>query len=127
MGLVLLTRLRVASILRLEKLFMHAICLTKYGSIDNFVGTDLPTPKPKRGQVRVRVHASAVGPADFKVATGLFRFLHGRQFPVVLGYVFSGVVDAVDEGQTRWKIGDSVFGFLPYNHLQKTNVSPLRN
>jgi NADPH:quinone reductase-like Zn-dependent oxidoreductase len=40
---------------------MHAICLTKYVSIDNFVRTDLPTPKPKRGQVRVRVHASALG------------------------------------------------------------------
>jgi NADPH:quinone reductase-like Zn-dependent oxidoreductase len=48
------------------------------------------------------------------VATGLFKFLHGRKFPMVLGYDFSGVVDAVDEGQTRWKIGDSVFGFLPY-------------
>jgi NADPH:quinone reductase len=93
---------------------MHAICLTKYGSFDNFVRTDLPTPKPGPGQVRVRVHASAVGPADFKVATGLFKFLHGRKFPMVLGYDFSGVVDAVDEGQTRWKIGDSVFGFLPY-------------
>jgi NADPH:quinone reductase-like Zn-dependent oxidoreductase len=33
---------------------------------------------------------------------------------MVLGYDFSEVVDAADEGQTRWKIGDSVFGFLPY-------------
>lgn len=93
---------------------MRAICLTKYGSIDNFVRADLPTPIPKRGQIRVKVHSSAIGPADFKVATGLFKFLHGRQFPMILGYDFSGVVDAVGEGQTRWKIGDSVFGFLPY-------------
>ncbi len=93
---------------------MRAICLTKYGSIDNFVKTDLPTPKPKRGQIRVEVHSSAVGPADFKVAMGLVKFLHGRKFPMILGYDFSGVVDAVGEGQTRRKIGDSVFGFLPY-------------
>jgi NADPH:quinone reductase len=93
---------------------MRAICLTKYGSIDNFIRTDLPTPAPKRGQVRVRVHSSAVGPADFKVAMGLVKFLHGRKFPMILGYDFSGVVDAVGEGQPRWKIGDSVFGFLPY-------------
>jgi NADPH:quinone reductase-like Zn-dependent oxidoreductase len=93
---------------------MHAICLTKYGSIENFASVDLPTPEPKRGQIRVRVHASAVGPADFKVATGLVTFLHGRKFPMILGYDFSGVVDAVGYGQTRWKIGDSVFGFLPY-------------
>jgi NADPH:quinone reductase-like Zn-dependent oxidoreductase len=93
---------------------MRAICLTKYGFIDNFIRTDLPTPAPKRGQVRVRVHSSAVGPADFKVAMGLVKFLHGRKCPMILGYDFSGVVDAVGEGQTRWKIGDSVFGFLPY-------------
>jgi NADPH:quinone reductase-like Zn-dependent oxidoreductase len=60
----------------LKEYFMRAICLTKYGSIDNFIGTDLPTPAPKRGQVRVRVHSSAVGPADFKVAMGLVKFLH---------------------------------------------------
>jgi NADPH:quinone reductase len=93
---------------------MRAICLTKYGSIDNFVKTDLPTPIPKRGQIRVKVHSSAVGPADFKVAMGLVKFLHGRKFPMVLGYDFSGVVDAIGEGQTRWKVGDDVFGFLPY-------------
>jgi NADPH:quinone reductase-like Zn-dependent oxidoreductase len=93
---------------------MRAICLTKYGSVDNLVSMDLPMPEPKRGQIRVRVHASAVGPADFKVATGLVTFLHGRKFPMILGYDFSGVVDAVGDGQTRWKIGDPVFGFLPY-------------
>ena len=93
---------------------MRAICLTKYGSIENFASVGLPTPEPKRGQIRVRVHASAVGPADFKVAAGLVKFLHGRKFPMILGYDFSGVVDAVGSGQTRWKIGDPVFGFLPY-------------
>jgi len=67
---------------------MRGICLTKYGSIENF--------------------------ADFKVATGLFTFLHGRKVPMILGYEFSGVVDAVGSGQTRWKIGDPIFGFLPY-------------
>ena len=93
---------------------MRAMCLTKYGSIENFVRTDLPTPEPKHGQIRVRVHTSTVGPADLKVATGQFKFLHGRQFPMILGYDFSGIVDAVGEGKTRWKIGDPVFGFLPY-------------
>ena len=74
---------------------MRAICLTKYGSIENFACVALPTPEPRRGQIRVRVHASAVGRADFKVAAGLFTFLHGRKFPMILGYDFSGVVDAV--------------------------------
>jgi len=62
----------------------------------------------------VKVHASAVGPADFKVAQGSNKFLHARKFPMVLGYDFSGVVDAVGSGESPWKIGDCVFGFLAY-------------
>jgi len=93
---------------------MRAICLTSYGSIDGFVSTQITTPIPRGGQVRVKVHASAVGPADFKVAQGLNKFLHARKFPMALGYDFSGVVDAVGSGESPWKIGDCVFGFLAY-------------
>lgn len=93
---------------------MRAICLNRYGSIDELVQTDLPTPQPKGGQVRVKVYASSLGPADLKVAQGDNKFLHGRKFPMVLGYDFSGVIDAVGPGESRWKPGDAVFGFLPY-------------
>ena len=93
---------------------MQATCLKRYGPIDNFVKTDLPLPNPKQAQVRVRIHASAIGPADYKVATGIVKFLHGRKFPMILGYDFSGTVDAIGVGESRWKVGDSVFGFLPY-------------
>lgn len=93
---------------------MRAICLNRYGSIDGLVQLELPLPQPKRGQVRVTVHASALGPADLKVALGENKFLHARKFPMVLGYDFSGVIDAVGPGELRWKTGDKVFGFLPY-------------
>ena len=93
---------------------MRAMCLESYGSIDRLVQRDLPTPEPKNGQVRVRVNASALGPADYRVAQGANKFLHGRKFPMILGYDFSGVVDSIGPGGSRWKIGDSVFGFLPY-------------
>lgn len=93
---------------------MRAICLPRYGAIEGLVETELPTPNPQSGEVRVKVHASAVGPADFRVAKGLNKFLHGRRFPMTLGYDFSGVVDAVGPGHSDWKVGDGVFGFLPY-------------
>ena len=93
---------------------MRAMCLENYGGIDRLVQRDLPTPEPRNGQIRVRVSASALGPADYKVAQGANKFLHGRKFPMVLGYDFSGVVDSVGPGEAQWKIGDAVFGFLPY-------------
>ncbi len=93
---------------------MRAMCLNSYGSIDGWVKTELPAPQPRGGQVRVKVHASAVGPADSRVEQGRQKFLHGRKFPMVLGYDFSGVIDSVGPAEARWKMGDGVFGFLPY-------------
>ena len=93
---------------------MRAICLKEYGSIDGLVQKELPLPEPTGTQVRVKVYASCLGPADLKVAQGENKFLHGRKFPMVLGYDFSGVIDAVGPKASRWKRGDCVFGFLPY-------------
>ena len=69
---------------------------------------------PSTGEVTVRVHASAVNPADLKVLGGELagRFLHGRTRPLVSGYDFSGVVES-DVGE--FKKGDAVYGHLPYS------------
>ena len=78
----------------------------------------LPLPSPGAGEIRVRVHASALNPADNKVALGRLKFLHARNFPMILGYDFSGVIDAVGS-DVAWKCGDAVFGFLPYGPFNR--------
>jgi NADPH:quinone reductase-like Zn-dependent oxidoreductase len=40
--------------------------------------------------------------------------LHARTKPLVVGYDFSGTVDAVGPSVTGVSVGDEVFGFLPY-------------
>jgi NADPH:quinone reductase len=91
------------------------MAIPSYGPVEQMKLTELPTPEPGSGQVRVTVHASAVNPSEQKVATGSTKFLHGRNFPMVLGYDFSGVVDLVGPGVTTVAEGDEVFGFLPYS------------
>ena len=93
---------------------MIAFGVTKYGPISTIHQLDLPTPEPGAGQVRVRVMASAINPADFKVIEGKMKFLHGRRMPLVVGYDFSGVIDAVGSGVEGFHKGEEVFGFLPY-------------
>jgi NADPH:quinone reductase len=98
---------------------MRAMAIPSYGPVEQMKLIDLPTPEPGPGQVRVKVHASAVNPSEVKVAIGAAKFLHGRNFPMVLGYDFSGLVDLVGAGVATVAQGDEVFGFLPYSGSNK--------
>jgi NADPH:quinone reductase-like Zn-dependent oxidoreductase len=98
---------------------MRAIAASRYGSFDALAPIDVPVPEPKKNQVRVRVHASAVNPADYKVVLGTLKFLHARNFPLVVGYDFSGTVDALGEGVAGLEVGAEVFGFLPYGPFNR--------
>jgi NADPH:quinone reductase-like Zn-dependent oxidoreductase len=98
---------------------MRAMAIPSYGPVEQMKLIELPTPEPGPGQVRVKVHASAVNPSEEKVAIGAAKLLHGRNFPMVLGYDFSGVVDLVGADVAAVVEGDEVFGFLPYSGSNK--------
>ncbi len=89
--------------------------------IDGLRVVDLPELEPSAGHVRVRLSASAVNAADYKVLDGEFagKILHGQQRPIVVGYDVAGTVDAVGPGVTQLALGDEVFGFLPYARSTK--------
>ncbi|CEL56578.1 Zinc-type alcohol dehydrogenase-like protein C2E1P3,01 OS=Schizosaccharomyces pombe (strain 972 / ATCC 24843) GN=SPAC2E1P3.01 PE=3 SV=1 [Rhizoctonia solani AG-1 IB] len=64
-----------------------------------------PTPTPQGTQALVKVTAAAVNPADWKIIdSGLFI----EKFPAVLGFDGTGVVHAVGQEVTNFKIGDRV-------------------
>lgn len=94
---------------------MKAMAIKSYGSIDSLELIEIPERKPGANEVRVKVIGSALNPADSKVLTGKIKFLHGRKFPLVVGYDFAGEIDLVGGGVTSFKVGDRVFGFLPYS------------
>ncbi len=94
---------------------MKAIAAPAYGPLDRLAQIDAPLPTPGRGEVRVRVVASALNPADYKVLLGTMKFVHARNRPLIVGYDFSGVVDATGPAVTGVSVGDDVFGFLPYS------------
>src|SRR4051812_26983924 len=93
---------------------MKTIASSAYGPLTNMRPQEIPAPSPRNGEVLVRVHASALNPADYKVVLGTLKFLHGRKFPLVVGYDYSGVVEAVGQSAGTFKKGDEVFGFLAY-------------
>jgi NADPH:quinone reductase len=93
---------------------MKAMAAPGYGPLEHLASIDAPLPTPGRGEVRVRVVASALNPADYKVVLGTLKFLHARNRPLVVGYDFSGTVEALGPAVTGVSLGDDVFGFLPY-------------
>lgn len=67
---------------------------------------EIDTPEAVPGTVRVRVRACGICGSDIP------RVLHNgaHNYPIVLGHEFAGVVDAVGEGVTNVRIGDTVSG-----------------
>ncbi|GGV22829.1 NADPH:quinone reductase [Streptomyces filipinensis] len=72
---------------------------------------DAPEPVPGPTQVLVRVRATSVNPVELFVRSGAFPLL--GEPPFVLGWDVSGVVEQVDPGVHRFKVGDEVYG-MPY-------------
>jgi NADPH:quinone reductase-like Zn-dependent oxidoreductase len=95
---------------------MKAIGTRELGSLSSLSLMEIPHPDAAPGEVRLRVHASSVNPADIKVArwNGPARFLHAKVSPLIPGYDFSGVVDQLGAGVEGLSVGDAVFGHLAY-------------
>ncbi len=89
---------------------MKVMAIQRYGGPEVLEVVDLPMPQPADGEVRVRVHAAGVNPVDYQ------RRQNGpyADFPVVLGWDISGVVDAVGLGATDLRIGDEVYGMIRF-------------
>lgn len=98
---------------------MRALASPAYGPLESLKIVDLPLPEPRSGQVRIRVHASALNPADIKSITGEAKILHARVFPMVVGFDFSGVIDALGKNVSGLEQGDEVFGHLPYGRATR--------
>ncbi|HEY9788410.1 MAG TPA: NAD(P)H-quinone oxidoreductase [Candidatus Obscuribacterales bacterium] len=88
---------------------MRAIVITKSGDPGVLKLGDAPTPSPQKGEVRVKIKATAVNRADLLQRKG--------QYPPpadvlqdVPGLEFAGVVDMIGEGSSDWSVGDRVFG-----------------
>jgi NADPH2:quinone reductase len=85
---------------------MRAVVARRFGGPDVLELTEVERPKPRAGEVLVRIIASGTNPVDAKLRqNGAWA---GLQTPVVLGYDASGVVEELGPGVTDLKIGDEV-------------------
>ena len=90
---------------------MKAVIITRPGGPEVLEIQERPMPEPGIGQIRVRVHASALNRADLLQRMGNYPVPPG--YPAdIAGMEYVGEVDALGEGSMAWKVGDRVMGII---------------
>lgn len=88
---------------------MKSQTIQSFGKPSVFQYEEISKPELKPGHVLIQVKATSVNPIDTKVRAGLVPSV-APEFPAVLHGDVAGLVCAVGEGVTEFKIGDEVFG-----------------
>jgi NADPH:quinone reductase-like Zn-dependent oxidoreductase len=90
---------------------MKAMYLNKKAGAESLVEGQLPPPTPARGEVLVKVHATAVTPTELQWSP-TFQKQSGepRPFPIVLSHEYSGTVESLGPDVNGIEVGTAVYG-----------------
>src|SRR5262245_18665673 len=92
---------------------MKAVTISRYGGPEVLEYADIPAPRPKAGEVLVRVRAASVNPIDWLIRDGALRWIVRTSLPAILGVDLAGEVAEVGAGAKRLAVGDPVFAKTP--------------
>jgi len=87
---------------------MKAVEIYKNGGPEVLQYEEAAKPQINPDDVLVKVYASGVNPVDYKVRNGDGRY--AGNFPRILGWDFSGVIEQTGSKVRDWKPGDAVYG-----------------
>jgi len=88
---------------------VRAITVTEYGATPAMA--DMATPEPGARQVLLKLRAAGMNPMDRTLASGDWKPMPAT-FPMVLGADCAGVVEKIGESESRFSVGDDLFGQL---------------
>ena len=90
---------------------MKAVVINEFGGKEKLNLTDVPTPQPAENEVLVRIKAAGVNPVDWKIREGWLKDLLPHEFPIILGWDLTGVVEKTGDRVERFAKGDHVFAY----------------
>ena len=90
---------------------MKAAYLNGHAGYDGLTFGELDRPIPSRGEVLIKVHATAITPTELKWFP-TFNTPAGepRPVPIVLSHEFSGEVAEIGSSDGGFRVGDAVYG-----------------
>jgi NADPH:quinone reductase len=86
---------------------MRAMVIRDFGGTEVFEQKEVPKPVPKPREVLVKVLATSVNPLDYQTRRGDYKAV--VPLPAILGSDVSGVIEAIGEFVTDFKVGDEVY------------------
>jgi putative PIG3 family NAD(P)H quinone oxidoreductase len=89
---------------------MRAVLLTGHGGPEVLALGEVLRPQPGPGQVLIRVAATSVNRADLQQRAGNYAPPPGES--EILGLECAGVIEALGEGVTGWRVGERVMTLL---------------
>jgi len=88
---------------------MKAVLIYKYGGPEVLkYEENVPEPVINPDDVLIKVFATSVNPIDWKVRQGQ-RSSINREFPIILGWDVSGVIEKIGAEVKDYKVGDEVY------------------
>ncbi len=92
------------------------IAISEFGAPNVLTITNSPMPKPKEGEVLIKVAFAGVNPIDVKTRAGLGWAAQSNKdnLPWVQGYDVAGQVVAVGEGCEHFQVGNNVAGMIGF-------------
>jgi len=89
---------------------MKAMRYHQYGNPDQLRQDMVPIPEPSKGEIQIKLAATSVNPADWKIGAGYFKSFMDVTMPWTPGSDFAGVVSKLGDGVTDFVVGDRVYG-----------------
>lgn len=97
---------------------MKAVELQYESGEDRVIEVMKPTAKASEVLVKVKYSAIDTATKDVVQKTWTGYFVHAQTKPLILGWHYSGTVEAVGQGVNNLKVGEKVWGFLQYDTKQ---------
>lgn len=91
---------------------MKAMLSKEPGGPETLILEEIPTPEPKKGQVRVRVRAAGLNFPDTLIIRDMYQMKPPR--PFAPGGEIAGEIDALGDGVTGFSVGDRVLALTSF-------------